>query len=94
MNLAAYLLALALPWVVRVLVGLGFATVSFASVSVAADALLDIALDKWSAMPSAVLAISTLSGIPQALGMVAGAYVARVAVWSAINGTKYVLGAK
>ena len=93
MPLAAWLLSMVSPLVVRVIIALGFTAVSFASVTVAANTLLQNAQMNWSAMPLAVLQIAHLTGIDICLGMIAGAYMARLAVWSTINATKYVLKA-
>ena len=94
MNISSFLLGMAGPLAVRVLLALGFTAVSFAGVTVALNQLMTIAKDNWASMPVDVLAIASLSGIPQALGMIASAYAARVAVWVTQNATKYVVGAR
>ena len=91
MPLVTWLLALVAPMVIRAVIALGFTAVTFTGVTVAANSLMTIAQNNWSAMPYTVLQLSHLSGIDEALGMIAGAYVARLAVWSTINGTKYLL---
>lgn len=91
MPLAAWLLTMVGPMAIRVICALGFTAVSFAAVTTASNALVSLAQSNWAAMPVAVLQLSTLSGIPQALGMIVGAYVGRVGVWAAMNGTKYLL---
>jgi len=93
MNMVAWLLALCGPMVIRALIALGFTAITLTGVTVAANALLVIAQNNWSALPVAILQLCNLSGIPQCLGMIAGAYMARVAVWAAVNGTKYILKA-
>lgn len=92
-NLAAWLLALVGPLVMRAVVALGFTAVTFTGVSVLANSLITMAQQNWAGMPLVVLQVAGLSGIPECLGMIAGAYVARVGVWAAINGTKYILRA-
>ncbi|MDP2144407.1 MAG: DUF2523 domain-containing protein [Gallionella sp.] len=91
MTFVTYLLTLIGPLAVRVMISLGFTAVSFAGVVTVFDSLMQIAKDNWSTMPLAVLQLASLSGIPEALGMIFGAYTARVAVWSVMNGTKYLL---
>jgi hypothetical protein len=93
MPLAAWLLSLVAPFVIRGVIALGFTAVTFTGVTVLANQLIDIAKSSWSVMPLVVLQIASLSGIPESLGMIAGAYVARLGVWAAVNGTKYVMKA-
>lgn len=87
---AAWLMSMAAPLAVRVVTALGFTAVTFAGVTTATNQLVSLAQSHWSSMPVSVLQIATLSGIPESVGMVVGAYVARLAVWSAMNGTKLV----
>ena len=54
-------------------------------------AALTMAQQSWTAIPVAVLQLCTLSGIPQVLGMIFGAYMARVAMWAAVGAARYVL---
>jgi hypothetical protein len=91
MNLVTWLLGLVAPFAIRAVIALGFTAVTFTGVSVAANSLITIAQTNWSALPTNVLQLSEISGIPEVLGMIAGAYIGRVAVWSALNGVKYVL---
>lgn len=91
MPLAAWLLSLVAPFAIRALVALGFTAVSFVGVSTLANQLIQIAQQNWGALPIAALQMASLSGIPEALGMIVGAYAARLAVWSALNGTRYLL---
>lgn len=91
MRLVQWLLALAGPMAIKVLVALGFCAVSFAGVQALVNQLIVMAQNNWAAMPVAVLQLSSLSGIPESLGMIAGAYMARVGLWVAMNGTKYIL---
>ena len=91
MNLAAWLMGMITPMAVRVLIGLGFCAVSFSGVQVGVNSLIASAQSNWSALPLTVLQLSSLSGIPEALGMIAAAYTARIAVWMTINGTKYIV---
>jgi uncharacterized membrane protein len=94
MTLAAWLVSLVGPLVARAVIALGFTAVSFAGVTVAMNSLVQLAQTSWSAMPSNVLAIASLSGIPECLGMMMSAYAARIAVWAVQNGSKYILGSK
>lgn len=91
MNLFAFLVSIVGPLVVRVVMALGFTAVTYTGVTVLVDALLVTAQTNWAAMPTAVLQLATLSGIPTVMGMIFGAYMARVAMWAASSATKYVL---
>ena len=91
MNIAAWLLTLVGPLVIRVIAALGFTAVTYTGVTALINQLVSTAQQNWSAMPTAVLQLLTLSGIPQVLGMIFGAYMARVAMWAAVGAAKYVL---
>ena len=91
MNLWSWIIAAVAPIVIRVVVALGFTAVTFTGVTALSNQLITIAQNNWSTLPVSVLQIATLSGIPQSLGMIAAAYVARVGLWASINGVKYVL---
>lgn len=91
MNLAAWLLTLVGPLAVRVIAALGFTAVTYTGVTVLVDQLVSTAQQNWASMPLAVLQLCTISGIPQVLGMIFGAYMARVAMWAAVGAARYVL---
>lgn len=91
MNLGTWLLALAAPLVVRGLIALGFTTLVFTGVTELATSLVTMAQTNWSAMPLGVLQLATLSGIPQVMGMIFGAYAARTAMWAALGLKRYIL---
>jgi Protein of unknown function (DUF2523) len=89
-TLFAFLASAVGPLAMRVLVAVGFASVSFAGVSVAADGLLSYAQSSWAGLPAAVLQLASLCGMPTALGIVFGSFSARVGLWAAANGTKLI----
>jgi len=91
MNIASWLLTLVGPLVVRIIAALGFTAVTYSGVTSLVDQLVQTAQQNWSSMPVAVLQLLTLSGIPQVLGMIFGAYMARVAMWAAVGAARYVL---
>lgn len=90
-NLFSWIMAAAVPLAVRVIAALGFTAVTYTGVTALVNELVGIAQQNWSAMPTAVLQLCTLSGIPQVLGMIFGAYMARVAMWAAVGAARYVL---
>jgi hypothetical protein len=76
------------PLAIRALVAIGFGVVSFAGVQTAFSALTSYAQQYWAAMPADVLALVGLCGFPTAIGLVFGAMVGRIALWSVANGSK------
>lgn len=91
MNLGAFLLALLGPMVVRAIIALGFTAVTFTGVTITANALISTAQSSWSGISVTVLQLASLSGIPEFLGLVFGALVARLAMWAAVGASRYVM---
>jgi hypothetical protein len=91
LNIATFLMGLIGPLVLRAIVALGFTAVTYTGVTALVSSLVSSAQNNWSAMPSAVLQLAALSGIPQVMGMIFGAYLARVAMWASVGAAKYVL---
>ena len=90
-QLAAWLLALIGPLVVRAIIALGFTALVFTGVTELVNQLIASAQASWSTIPLAVLQLCSLSGIPESLGMLFGAYMARVAMWASVGAARYVL---
>ena len=90
MTLAAWLLALVAPLVVRAVIALGFTAVVFTGVTAGVQQLIGTAQSSWSTLPVAVLQLATLSGIPESLGMVFGAHMALFALKASLGFGKYV----
>jgi hypothetical protein len=78
------------PLAIRALVAIGFVSVSFAGVTTAFNGLITYAQFQWSSLPFAVLQLSSLAGVPAALGLIFGAGLARITLWAAANGTKLI----
>lgn len=91
MQLGAWLLALIGPLAVKVIISLGFTAVVFTGVTALVNTLIVSAQNSWSVIPTAVLQLASLSGIPESLGLIFGAYMARVAMWASVGAAKYVL---
>lgn len=70
----------------RVMTAIGFQAITFAGISALVAQLVSMAQEKWSAMPAAVLQLAALSGIPESLGMIFGAYAATFAYQQAAAG--------
>jgi len=90
MTIAGWLMALVGPLVVRAIISLGFTAVVFTGVTSLVNQLISTAQSNWQSLPVSIMQLATLSGIPEVLGMIFGAYMARVAMWSAVGAAKYV----
>ena len=90
MNLWGFLLSAIGPLAIRALTVLGFTAVSFAGVNTAFQSLITYSQSAWGGLPAAVLGLASLAGVPIALGLVFGAYGARIALWMAANTTKLI----
>jgi len=93
MSWATLIMSLVGPMALRVLTALGIGTITFTGVSASLQGLIDIGVSNYAGMPSAVLALAGLAGIPQAIGIICGAMIARVGMWAAVSATKWVTGA-
>lgn len=91
-NLATFLMGIAGPMVLRVFTALGIGTMTFTGVTTALQGLIDQATANWASVPSDVLALSSVAGIPQCLGIICGAFVARVGMWVAVSATRWIVG--
>ncbi len=78
-SIGAFLAAVVGPLAKRVLVALGIGVVSYAALSTLVGSVVSALQSNWGQVTGAVLAISSLGGIPQALGIITGALIARVA---------------
>lgn len=90
MNIAAWLMALVGPLVVRAVIALGFTAVTYTGVQAAANALISTAQSNWSGLPVTVMQLVSLSGIPEGLGMVFGAMMAVFAAKVAAGFGRYI----
>lgn len=79
-GLGSFLVALAAPAARRIAASLGVGVVSYAAVSTALDTALQSAQAAWAGLPSQILGLVGLSGIPDALSIIAGALVARASL--------------
>jgi hypothetical protein len=90
-TLVTLLMSLSVPLALRVLAGVGFSIVTFTGVTEFWSGLLVIAQNNWSTLPVVVLQLASLSGIPQFLGMIAGAYATRMTIWIAVSATRFIV---
>lgn len=78
------------PLVIKALLAIGIGTITFTGVTVALQGLIDIAVNNWAGVPAAVLQLASLAGIPQSIGIVCGAMVARTSMWVAVSATRWI----
>lgn len=90
MGWGTWLLALVGPLAQRALVYLGFVALSMSGVTAAVDLLVAQLDAAWQGLPASVLSLVSLAHVPQGLGLVVGAHLARIALWAQINGTRLV----
>jgi len=90
-TLAAFLMSMAGPIVIKALIALGIGTLTFTGVVGALDGLILMAQNNWSGVSAVVVQLSALAGIPECLGIITGAMSSRVAIWAAASATKFVL---
>ena len=79
-NIALWLMALATPLVKRVLVALGIGLVSYAGYTALANQVRDAVLAQWGTLPANFIAIASLAGCGQALGIILSAMIARAGI--------------
>lgn len=91
MSWGAFLLSMAGPVVVRAVVALGFTAVSFTGVTILVNELVVNSQSNWASIPNTVLQLASLSGIPEFLGLVFGAAVARAAMWASVGASRFIL---
>lgn len=91
MNIFAWILRLISPLVVRVMSALGFTAVTYIGTTALLTQLVTMAQNNWSSLPTSLLQLATLSGIPTVLGMIFGAYASLFAISSFSSASKYIL---
>ena len=79
------------PLVIRGLLALGISTVTFTGVTETLDLLIFEAQNNWSGVPAAMVQLASLSGFPEAIGLVFGAMSTRVAAWVSVSATRWAL---
>jgi len=76
-NLFVWLLAAAWPIAKKVLFMLGIGMVSYTALTTLINSVVSHAQSNWGQMTGAALQLSSLGGIPEMLGIITGAMVAR-----------------
>ena len=89
-GLAQWLLAMAGPLVMRVLLSLGLSVVTFVGVKEAANGLVSNVQSLYGGLPADVAALAGLAGVGEGLGIVLGAIAGRVALWALASSTRMI----
>lgn len=77
-NLWAFLAAASWPLVRKVLVMMGIGVLTYSALTTLVNSIVSNAQSNWGQLTGAALQLSSLGGIPQVLGIITGALVARV----------------
>ena len=94
MTLWSFLFAAIGPLVIRALIAIGFTAITFTGVKVVVDQTISLAQTNWATLPLTVLQLSSLAGVPEALGFIFAAITARMTLWLATNTTRLVFTGK
>lgn len=92
-TLFAFLASAVGPLLIKALLAIGIGTITFTGVTIALQGLIDIAVTNWASVPTDVLQLASIAGIPQCIGIVCGAFVARASMWAAVSATRWVTSA-
>lgn len=90
-NLFAFLLSAVGPLVLRAIAAVGMGVVTFTGVDAALQGLISQAQSSWGNLASDVLGLASVAGVPQALGIIAGAMTARVTIWVGVSATRWIV---
>lgn len=88
MPFAAFLMAIVPSLLARVLGALGMAVVTFTGMSLLMDQVIGVAQTFWGGLPAGMLALAGLAGVGQALSIIMGAILTRVAIWQIQRATR------
>lgn len=78
-TLWAFLAAAVGPLAKRLLAAIGFGLITYAALTALVASVVSAAQSAWGGVAGAALQLSSLGGIPEVLGIITGALVARVA---------------
>lgn len=88
MPFAAFLLSMVGPLVARILLSLGFAVVTFVGMDLVVNELISRAQTAYGSMPAMMLQLAGLAGIGQALSIITGAVLTKVAILAMQKSTR------
>jgi hypothetical protein len=88
-DLTAWLLSMVWPVLLRVMTFFGIGALTFTGVVELVNTVIQYAKDQWELLPVAVVQLAAISGVPQALGMVTAAVLAKLGIWSLAKATRF-----
>lgn len=89
MTWATWLISMVGPIIVKVLAFIGITLTTIAGVDVVFGQLQGYATSNWAGMPAAVIQLCSLAGVPEGLGIIFGAFNARLAMWSFVAAKRF-----
>lgn len=93
MTWAVWIISIAGPFIIKALTAVGISVLTFTGVTSALQALIDQATNNWAGISSDILALSSIAGIPQSIGIICGAMTSRVGMWAAVSATRWITAA-
>jgi Protein of unknown function (DUF2523). len=78
--LGSWLLALAAPWIRKVLASLGIGVLSFTGMDAVITNVVASAKAAWSGFPAEMVMLVDLAGVSNAISIIVGAYIARASL--------------
>ena len=90
MTLWGFLAAAVGPLAIKILIALGISAVTFVGVDTVSAQLIGYVTSGYSGLPVATLQIFGLAGVGQGLGLILGAFNARLALWLFASATKWI----
>lgn len=90
-GVGTWLAAMMAPLAGRVLAALGFSVVSIAGVSASIEGIKAILVARMALVPAGILDMMALCGAGEAIGLILGALMFRLALWQVSN-VRRVLG--
>lgn len=91
MNLFSFLFSAVGPLVVKILVTVGISVLTLTGVESVLSELVAQVRSGYGGLPGAVLGLADMAGVGVGLGLILGAFNARLAMWLAASATKFVL---
>lgn len=90
-GIASWLMTIIGPLALKVLAALGIGTLTFTGVNAGLAALITQAQNNWSGLAPDVLALASIAGIPEGIGLICGAMTARVGLWVTAAATRWIV---
>lgn len=84
-TLASFLIGLIPAVIAKIFLALGFQVVTYVGLQAIFEQLAQMASQQYGAIPAEILGLLALSGVPEALSMITGAYATRVSIIHALH---------